>query len=404
MYGAMNRCADMVDPVRQEEEFKSTLQQASELVDVLTNNDAVQNKEPVEHVDFSNRESIKRAMAKHKERSVAGVLRLGLQGVNRMLGERCGLARGESGVVYALPHNYKSGFLNSCVSWIPLYNLPPSDLNGKKPLVILFSLENEAFQNTVWIFRKIYETSNQKSAKGLTDDEIISYAFDMFNEKGWTFIIERYQPSEFGAKEYRERIEYYENSGYSVVFAAIDYLNLAKKGRGENSTSVGTHLLVRELFSFWCNYNKAKGITGMTAHPLNRKAGEIAMSGNTNVVKRFSLEHIADSVDVSREVDLEIFMHKEVNGNGVPYLTFFRGKHRYVDNTPEKHKYVAYRFSKFGIPDDILTEAQFVEDIYAVDVDQRTESNIAAHSDSEVASQADASGNFTLDELLGVAA
>lgn len=368
-FAALSKSADMINPIDQAAELQK--------VKILSENtvNAFENKKHknfnidtfIERVDFTDKESMKKALIKHNARAVKGVLRLGLQGLNRMCGERGGLARGESMVIYALKHNYKSGLLMSIATWGALYNTPSSiGLTGdKKKLILFISLENEAYQNFVWMFRHHYENLLGKSSKGLSDDEVSEWCYETFAKNGYTLIIERHLPRKFTYARYVERVEYYKNSGYEVVLTSIDYVNLMEKSM-EGIRSEANHLAVREIFSALCNYNKSEGITFTTAHPLNRDAAKLRATGVANVVKRFDENHIADSVDVAREVDLEVFINIERNLDGVAYLTFQRGKHRYVDNTPDNHKYFAYRFHKeYGIRDDILTKPQFVSDIYA---------------------------------------
>ena len=57
----------------------------------------------------------------------------------------------------------------------------------------------------------------------------------------------------------------------------------------------------------------------------------------------------------------------ESNHLGQKYLTMQRGKHRYVDDTPENHKYCAYPFSPYGIGDDLGSTPMYVTDIWAVE-------------------------------------
>lgn len=369
-FAALAKSADMINPIDQANELRKVRKLSEGISTAFEKSQAelgTSRPTAVESVDLSDRESMKKANKKQKERSVTGVLRMGLQGLNRMFGERGGLARGESLVIYALKHNYKSGLLMSIATWVALYNRPStSGPDGdKKPLILLFSLENEAHQNFVWMYRHHYESINKRSSKGLTDDEVVDWSMEFFNSKGFTVIIERFLPQDFTYQVFTSIIEYYTNSGYNIVLAAVDYLNLSNK-QIEGMKSESNHLAVRDIFSVYCNYTKSRGITFCTAHPLNRKAAELRGTGVANVVKRFDENHLADSVDVAREVDLEVFINIEKNLDGQAYLTFARGKHRYVDNTPESHKYFAQRFHKdYGIIDDVLTEPTFVMDIYA---------------------------------------
>lgn len=365
---ALYRSADIINPQDQATELQK-VRILSDGIGVAFESKKLNTVTPdtfVERIDFTDKASMKKALLKHNERAVTGVMKMGLQGLNRMFGERGGLARGESLVVYALKHNYKSGLLMSIATWGALYNAAStSGPNGhKKKLILLISLENEAYQNFVWMFRHHYENLNRCSSKDLSDDQVAEWCYETFNKNGYTLIIERHLPRKFTYARYVERIEYYKNSGYEVVLTSIDYVNLMEKSM-EGVRSESNHLAVRDIFSALCNFNKSEGITFCTAHPLNRNAATLRASAVANVVKRFDESHLADSVDVAREVDLEVFINIERNHDGVAYLTFNRGKHRYVDNTPDAHKYCAYRFHKdYGIKDDIFLAPEYISDIY----------------------------------------
>lgn len=390
MFGQLNRAADMLNPVHQQAALQDLLAAANEVSSIFTSTSMVDTSAEgmVEKVDFSDLESIGEAIVKHKERTVKGVSKFGLQGLNLMFWPHGGATQGESIVFNALSHNYKSGILMSVAKWIALYNTPPKDPEGKKPLILFFSLENEAYQNTMQLFRQHYETTHLKSSKELTDEQVKLFIYEWFNERGYTLIIERWLPSDFGFLELVKRVTYYENTGYRVHTIIIDYMNTMKKSGPENGkTSDGgtNHLAVRALYSATCNFTKSKGITLFTAHQLNRKAYELANSGVINVVKKFSPEHLADSMDVQREVDTAVYMYIEKNHSGDPYLTFYLSKRRYVDGIPERVKYTAYKFTQWGILDDVNGTPGFVRDIYAESGDRSNDA-----SDNGTAATADA--------------
>lgn len=369
-YGALAKAGDMINPFDQIKELRKLSGIAKEVETAFddTKSSSSQGISLIDKIDLSDKESMKVGLDKYKERAVSGVVRLGLQGLNRILGKRGGLTRGESLVFYALPHHYKSGMLMSVAGWIALYNTPVLNREdaGKKALVLLISLENEAYQNFVWMFRHFYQTINQMSSDHMTDEQVTDWTYTAFSAKGYSLIIERHLPSKFNYPQFVETVERYENSGYVVVTACLDYPNLMAKDGITAEPAGRPDLAVRALFSALCNYTKTKGITFVGAHPLHRDAKKIAASGIVNVVKRLDTSHLADSFDVAREIDVEIFIHIERNLEGAVYLTMQRGKHRYVDDTPIAHQYTAYRFHPiYGISDDLLLQAEFVSDIYS---------------------------------------
>lgn len=319
----------------------------------------------VERIDFSNKTSIEKSLEIYKQREVKNIMQTGLQGLNRMLGKRGGFALGESVCIYALLHNFKSGLLMTIARGLVCYNNPPFDCKGI-PTVIFVSLENEANRNLVWLYRSAYENMTMTSADGKSDEEIVQFVLEYYNQKGYKLVIERWAGNKFGYEEMVELIESYEAEGHVIMGLIVDYANKMKKNKASKAAGIREDLQITELFENICTYTKTKGITFITAHQLNREAMKTLLTGKNNAVKNFSAAFAGGSIGVSQEIDLEIFVHLEKNHIGEKYLTMQRGKHRYVDSTPEAHQYCAYKFSPFGIADDIFKEPQFITDIYAV--------------------------------------
>ena len=370
-YGRLNRLSDMSNVEDQRRELSNIRYQISNLQNTLdtTSSGSAKPQGMVDSISFSDKDSLKDGITKYNHRNVHHVIRMGLQGLNKMMGPSHGAMAGESVIFAALLHHYKSGMLQSIAMWSTLYNIPPR-VEGKKPMVLMISLENEAYQNMMWMFRQNYRMRTGEDPKNMTDDAIAEWVYEVFNANDMTLVIERFLPSEFGYEDLVGRIEYFEAQGYYIYACIIDYMSNMKKTSSNSGTTSGNHLLLKDLYSKTCNYTKSKGITLFTAHQLTRRAQELSSSGITNVVRRFTPEHLADAIDVGREVDAIIFMHLETNHEGLPFLTMNIAKHRYVDDTPVAHKYCAYPFTKLGIFDDLHAEKPtFTRDIYTYGLD-----------------------------------
>lgn len=367
IFGALNRAREQSDPVEQKK--------ALDLVDELSGkipehssklkSTSAKPKGMVESISMSNKEQVSSGLSKQVARSVTGVIKLGLQGLNQMLGRPGGAMRGESIVFAALSHHYKSGMLNSILSWAALYNVYAC--GDKIPLILGISLENEAHENMVWTFRQQYRLRTGLNPDGLSEAEIVDWICDLYSKSGVELVIERHLPQEFGYDELVSRVEFFKAAGFEVIACSLDYLNCMKKGSGNKNH--GNHLDVKELASKTCNYFKSEGITLFTGHQLTREAKKLVSMGVTNVVKKFGADHISDAFDLFREVDTVIYLHIENNAEGIPFLTMKIDKHRYVEDTKEAHKYCAYPFTEFGILDDINGAPGFTRDIYAYSLD-----------------------------------
>ena len=330
-----------------------------------------------ERIIVNDKESLASALNKLKEEETVGILRTGLQGLNRMLGSRGGFARGEFVVIYGLQHHFKTGLLLTATRGICKYNNPEVHHKpGKKPLILFISLENYARKNLYWFYKTAWGVcKGTKPDPNVSLDEMINFITEWYASTGWHFIIERYRGTSFGFDQLKETVENYERLDYEVVCICLDYMEKMKRSRdgGEGKEWVGLGGLSDDIFG----YIKSKEILFITPHQFNREMSRIAESGKTNIVKYFGTSGVSGSMDVARNADLEISVYIEKDHKKQPWLTVQRGKHRYVDDTPEKHKYFAYKFDPdLGITDDINDEKpRYVDDIYVIDGTEGLESD-----------------------------
>ena len=360
MYTKLNACASTLDEDKQEQYLNDAINTARSVVDLAKSSDRLLGG-AVERIDFASADSLQKSLNLYRSRQVKGILKTGLQGLNLMLGSRGGFALGESVCMYALMHNFKSGMLMTIARNLARYNNPEVLKVPGKPLILFISLENEAYQNLFELYQTAYEQSTHESAEGKSDDFIIQFVQQYFTESGWNFIMERRNGAKFGYEDYVALIESYETQGYTVVASFLDYMAKMKNlstGFGTKNTYQG----LGELCANLVDYNKSKGILFITAHQLARNA--LAENKNKhNMVKYFNVDNIADCIQVSREMDMEMYLNIEKTATKA-FLTVKRGKHRYMKNTPIAHQYFAYPFTEYGIEDDINGEPKFVRDIY----------------------------------------
>ena len=328
-------------------EFKNTL---IDIESISTKNG------PVEVINMSDIESIKKAFKTYKERRVNYILRSGWQGLNMMMGPAGGAALGESLLFCARNHNYKSGILMKWAQWIASYTSPPPTY-GKKPMILVISLENEGYQNMMELFKLLYVACNNHAIPTtMTDEDMVQSIYEYFDRSPYTLVVERYLPQCFGYEELVRLVENYENAGFRIISTIIDYIGLMRTHSSGTASRSGDHALLQNLYNQIVNYFKAVGTTIISVHQLNRDASNIAASGVPHRVKLYSERHLAGSTGIAREVDFLAYQEIEVDEQGRSWLTMNWAKHRYVDDTPDKHKFCCYQFSEqcgIGIPDDI---------------------------------------------------
>lgn len=377
MYNRLNKFGDVADAEAQAECLSEINTIAKKLVDGTSIKIDDLSTRAEERIIVSDKASLTHALNKLKEEETVGILKTGLQGLNRMLGYRKGFARGEFVLIYGLQHHFKTGLLLTITRGICKYNNPKDhSSNGKKPLILFVSLENYARKNLYWFFKTAWCVCYGKKPDPSTPlEDMIKFIQEWYASTGWEFIIERYRGKNFGFDQFTETVENYENLGYEVVCVCLDYMEKMNRSRESNNGKDWASLggLSDDLFG----YIKSKEILFITPHQFNREMSRIAEQGKTNVVKYFGMSGVSGSVDVARNADLEISVYIEKDHKKQPWLTVQRGKHRYVDDTPEKHKYFAYKFDKdLGIIDDINDDKpKFVEDIYTIDGNENSDSS-----------------------------
>lgn len=318
------------------------------------------------YVSMSDRDSIERALTTFMERKVNGVIKTGLQGLNKALGSRGGFGLGETVVFAACSHNYKSGMLVSIMLWTIIWNkiVVPSD---KKALVYFVSLENEVNENLMDVFKILYCRVEKKSPdiSTLSIESIIDWLQSYFSQFNVELIIDRYSPHAFSFKTFTQRYNSFVEQGYQLILFDLDYMSEARGvDPGDTFSTQGQIQLIKENYLKFMNHGKSCGYLLTTGHQLTKKAEEL--SGSTRyIVKKLNPSMMADSSDVHRIVDILFFMQLENNVDGHKFLTVINRKNRGCKDTPESHKFFAYPFTEFGIVDDLDDLPQYVTDIDA---------------------------------------
>lgn len=305
-------------------------------------------------IDFSDKENVKNTLLQAKEGlSPHGTLKCGYQGINRMCGEFGGFRRGETLLISALRHNYKTGFSRDLFISIPLFNKPYMYDETKKPLNIRFSFEDMPNDDIIQVYKRLRQAVDGVSER--TRDIDVEYAANYINEKlgvnGYTNIIVSIDPTNFSGDGIVNTLEQYMKQGYEIHHCNIDYLAMIMKNRSYGAGETST--LIQNLFTKLGNFCRRNKIFLSTPHQLGPEAKAIHNEGVSDFVKHVAGKSMYDaSKRIDQEVEMEITVHIE-KCNGEKYLTCQRGKHRGANETPEKDQYVAYKFNGvLGLPYD----------------------------------------------------
>jgi hypothetical protein len=198
------------------------------------------------------------------ETSSDGILKLGWQGVNRMTGDHFGIRRGETVVVGALQHNFKTGFTMNVFKHVALYNKPWMRDPTKKPCLVHISTENDAHINMMWLYQNLMENetgvecdlSPFKDPNPEVRKAAIIAARDFvqarMTQNGYTIKMYRFDPSSTTFYSITDTLDKLAQQGFEVHMLVLDYLNMCSKAGCINSGPTGSD--IRDLFRRVRNY------------------------------------------------------------------------------------------------------------------------------------------------------
>ena len=325
-------------------------------------------------VDFTSRvnilETLKKASAEY---SLNGILKFGLQGWNNLYGDHQGQRRGETLLLSAMGHSYKSGRLLNAFAEVIEFNKPtyildrslklPADM--RKACAIHITIENNFLGDTQQLLKyyKEQETRAPFSIADMSEEEMSSNSEYLENklhkENGIHGFIEQYDASTFTYEEYFECIAKYESMGYEVHFVSLDYAGrmstkgcIASSGSGSEKRD-----LVKRLQAHALKHKYAL----MTAWQMSSDAQTKLREGEQFLVKAVKeLGYYLDCRTVHNEVDMEVYQAFVLVGNK-KFITWQRGKHRKPGNQPEeKMKFCVYETTPIGfVPWDIGKQAGY---------------------------------------------
>lgn len=299
-----------------------------------------------------------------EETSSDGIMKVGYQAINRMLGDHGGFRRGEFVLVGALQHNYKTGFTLNLFKHLALYNTPHMRDPTKKPLIIHVSAENELHMNIVQLYANLYEneTGREADLAQFSNPDVAvreaaiakaqAYIYEKMSVNGYHIEMGRCDPSTTTYQSICDMVTQYESQGFEIHAIVFDYLNMCSKAGCQQGGPTGSE--VRDLFRRVRNFMAPRGITFITPAQLSTEAKKMTRAGVNEFVKHLEGKGYYDSCGtIDQEVDVEIFIHIE-KVNGESFLTVQRGKHRKPRPTPHRYMYTVLPFNPIGgVLDDL---------------------------------------------------
>lgn len=287
-----------------------------------------------------------------------GLIKFGWQGLNEMI--QGGARRGDTVIIPALQHKYKTGFSLSLFMQAALYNKPYMLDPTKKPLLVRFSFEDDLKNNIQFMYQKLKydETKTFVDVKSVTSEEMSAYIKQRLQVNGYHIKMLRVDPTQWSYRHICNKIIELEAQGYEIHLCMVDYIGMLPTTGCNVSGPIGTDK--RDLIRRLRNFFGPKKITFMTPYQLSTEAKMLIRNGlpEDKFVKDVAEKGYYDGCKaLDQEVDLEIFIHL-FKHNGETYLAVQRGKHRLPNIVEEKYKYFLMKFPKrMPIPDDLMGES-----------------------------------------------
>lgn len=268
----------------------------------------------------------------HEESSEEGVLKLGMQGMNRALYPDNGLRRGKFYMTCALTNRGKSFNLGHMVASVGLYNKPKLRDKAKIPTILLDSAEDalEIIIERMYKLVMVNKHGHQGDFRNTKAIEIANTIIEAFAENGWFLKINRVNPTEDNYYNMTDRVRKLEMSGHEIIFYAYDYLGMIDL-KGMTGETKGDKL--QDLYRRIRTFMSTRGICFMTPHQLSPEAKKQLRESDDDSELNFAKEvggksMTETSTKLTNEVDVELTIHIAKPDGDKAYYTFFVGKQR----------------------------------------------------------------------------
>jgi hypothetical protein len=256
------------------------------------------------------------------------VMSTGWHALNRML--QGGFRRGETVIIPALQHKYKTGFTLSLFKQLAIHNKPYMVDNTKKPMFLRISFEDDITNNIEFLYTSLKSDEGAKTVdiKNVPTEEMASYIREKLEVNGYSIKMLRVDPNAWTYKHICNKILELEAQGYEIHVLMLDYLGMVPTTGCIGSGPMGTDL--RDMFRRMRNFCAPKKILFLTPHQISTQGKALLRSGieDFDFVKEINGKgYYSGSGQLDQEVDLEIYIHV-VGYQKEHYLTVQRGKHR----------------------------------------------------------------------------
>lgn len=346
-------------------------------LEALNNTTKTKDSAIVDEIDLNEEDGLNTLLTKAKKQTNGeGRLKTGWKEMNEML--KGGFRKGETVLVSALQHKYKSGMMRSLFAQLSMYNKPVLKDPNKKPLNIFISFEDDAEVIAEFFYKYLYfdETNEDPRIDEISAKEIGDYIKERLTRTGYNIRILRVNPSGWTYKHVFNKILEYEAEGYEVHLVVTDYLSKIPCTGIDNSGPQGTAF--REMLTRCRDFMSSKNILFINAHQLSTEAKLLIRNGvpDRDFVKEIANKgYYEGSKQIDQVVDLELHQHIAKIGKKY-YLTIQRGKRRYPEIVDDDKMYFMLPFPPKipCIPPNVDTEGKYKGFSYSIEDSLNTSS------------------------------
>lgn len=310
-------------------------------------------------VDISCDESLDK-MVETMNKVTAGELGLqtGMVQINEMAGPTRKFNRGEMILIPAKSHGYKSGTVTALFRQFAMHNKPFLLDKTKKPLMILWSVEQNLWKIFEMLYRAVFFLINGYPADDSpSKEDLKEYVRVNLGRTGYHIKVIRSAGEETNYAFFMEVIEHYISEGFEVHSIGLDYM--------EKMSTAGCEIKAmgyeyKDLAGRLRSFIIAKNILLYTPHQFNGEA-RMVIQNTKDPIRRLagSGVYYARSKDLYQEIDVEIVCNLRVI-NTETYLEYYQGKNRSFGDVPEANKYVIYPLCpETGLRDDIDADTPY---------------------------------------------
>lgn len=224
-------------------DLQSWLNNVTNEISVLTNKTAAKDHGLIRTLDLGDEDSVKNVFV--DVAASAGddlAFKTGFVELDEAL--QGGPRPGDTMVMAALQHNYKTGFNLGMFTNIPMHNFPKNKDPNKKPLCYRITGEDPLRNNAQFIYQllRYQETGEAVDVKNITVEEMSAYVKKQLSINGYYVMMDEVNPTTWTYQNIINRIVELEAQGYAVEVLFIDYLSKFST-EGCNQGAIGDDMM-----------------------------------------------------------------------------------------------------------------------------------------------------------------